>query len=291
MWLIGNSVTPTAHAVFTFLDSFNLRAQLPQRGHGKQGRDNLRLLGLAVLATADGDVPLLHHTYAGNHHDSVMFHSVAEQLLARCRAFSREVDQITLVFDKGNNSEENLRLVDHSSLHFVGSLVPTHHPDLLAIPRQDMRRLDRSQLPAVWAYRRQKPVFGVSRTVVVTFNQKLFCAQRKTLTREINQRLRKLERLQATWSAVQPEIFYWRTASGQEVDVVLEDRAGKVTGVEIKAAATLSANDVRSLQALADMVGKNWLRGVVLYTGTEVVPFSSNIHGIPISRLWLVGRG
>lgn len=141
---------------FTFLDSFNLRAKLPQRGHGKEGRDNLRLLGLAVMVTADGDVPLLHHTYAGNQHDSVTFHSVAEQLFERCRSFSQEVEKITLVFDKGNNSEENLHLIDQSPLHFVGSLVPTQHPDLLAIPRTDMRRLDRSQLPAVWAYRTQK---------------------------------------------------------------------------------------------------------------------------------------
>jgi uncharacterized protein len=93
-------------------------------------------------------------------------------------------------------------------------------------------------------------------------------------------------RKQTSWSAAQPETFYWRTASGQEVDVVLEDRAGKVAGVEIKASATLGANDVRGLQALANAAGKHWLRGVVLYTGTETIPFSSNIHGVPLSRLW-----
>ena len=93
-------------------------------------------------------------------------------------------------------------------------------------------------------------------------------------------------RKQSTWSATQPELFYWRTASGQEVDVVLEDRAGRVVGVEVKAAATLSANDVRGLQALATAAGKHWVRGVVFYTGTEVIPFSANVHGVPISRLW-----
>jgi hypothetical protein len=93
-------------------------------------------------------------------------------------------------------------------------------------------------------------------------------------------------RKQSTWSTTQPELFYWRTASGQEVDVVLEDRAGRVVGVEVKAAATLSSNDVRGLQALGTAAGKHWLRGVVLYAGTEVIPFSSNLHGVPISRLW-----
>jgi hypothetical protein len=93
-------------------------------------------------------------------------------------------------------------------------------------------------------------------------------------------------RKQSTWSTTQPELFYWRTASGQEVDMVLEDRAGKVAGVEVKAAATLSGSDVRGLQALSIAAGKHWLRGVVLYAGTEVIPFSSNLHGVPISRLW-----
>jgi transposase len=73
--------------------------------------------------------------------------------------------------------------------------VPTQHPDLLTTARRQMRRLERSQLPAVWAYRTQKAVFGVNRTIVVTFNRQLFHAQQKTLTREINQRLRKLEKL------------------------------------------------------------------------------------------------
>lgn len=93
-------------------------------------------------------------------------------------------------------------------------------------------------------------------------------------------------RKQASWSATHPEPFYWRTVSGQEVDIVLENRAGKVVGIEVKATATLGSNDVRGLQALADAVGKNWIRGVVLYTGTEVVPFAANLHGVPLARLW-----
>lgn len=93
-------------------------------------------------------------------------------------------------------------------------------------------------------------------------------------------------RKQCAWSATRPELFYWRTVSGREVDVVLEDRTGKVVGVEVKAAATLGSNDVSGLQALASAVGKNWVRGVVLYAGAETIPFSANLHGIPISRLW-----
>ena len=93
---------------------------------------------------------------------------------------------------------------------------------------------------------------------------------------------------QTGWSSTQAEQFFWRTASGQEVDIVLEDRAGRIAGVEVKASSTLSSSDVRGLQALAETAGKNRVRGVVLYTGTEVIPFGENLHGIPFSRLWTV---
>jgi transposase len=181
---------------FTFVDSFNLRATLPQRGHSKEGRANLRIVGLALMVTADGEIPLLHHCYAGNQHDSTTFGALIEQMAQRCRKLARGATDLTLVFDKGNNSEENLKCVARSGLHFVGSLVPTQHPQLLAIPRQKMRRLDKTQLPAVWSHRTELTIFGVTRTVLVTFNRPLFRAQVKTLRREINKRSRKLNALQ-----------------------------------------------------------------------------------------------
>jgi transposase len=183
---------------FTFVDSFNNRAKLPQRGKSKEGRENLRILGLALLVTSDGDVPLFHHTYAGNQHDSVTFGSVSAELAERCRALGDGVCDITLVFDKGNNSKENLAAVEDGPFHFIGSLVPTQHPDLLAIDRDQMRRLDKAQLPAVWSYRTKKKVFGIERTVLVTYNRPLYRAQLKTLRREIGKRKRKLQSLDAS---------------------------------------------------------------------------------------------
>src|SRR5205085_12502055 len=93
-------------------------------------------------------------------------------------------------------------------------------------------------------------------------------------------------RKQATWSETQPYFFFWRTASGQEVDIVLEDSSGQVVGVEVKASSTLGGRDVRGLESLAEAVGKRWIRGVVLYTGTEIVPFAPNLHGLPLPFLW-----
>jgi len=93
-------------------------------------------------------------------------------------------------------------------------------------------------------------------------------------------------RKQCAWSETQPQIYFWRTASGQEVDLVLEDSAGHLVGVEVKASATLGGSDVRGLQAMANAVGKRWIRGVVLYTGTKIIPFADNLHGLPLPLLW-----
>lgn len=180
---------------YTFVDSFNDRATLPQRGHSKEGRANLRIVGLALLVTADGDVPLFHQAYAGNQADAVTFRSVIDEIANRCRTLAQGACDITLVFDKGNNAEDNLESAAKGPFHFVGSLVPTHYPKLLAIPRTEMSRLRQDLLPSVWSVRRRLEVFGVERVVLCTYNRPLFVAQHKTLRREIAKRRRKLKRL------------------------------------------------------------------------------------------------
>ena len=179
---------------FSFIDSFNDRPTLPQRGHSKEGRASLRIVGMALLCTADFDVPLFHHLYPGNQTDAPTFQEVLGNLVARCRALSPTLADITLVFDKGNNSEKNLTDVSAAGLHFVGSLVPTQHPDLLAIPRSKLEPVD--GFPTVSALRLKKSVYGAERTVLVTFNQELYDAQVKTLEREVHKRLQKLHTLQ-----------------------------------------------------------------------------------------------
>lgn len=97
-------------------------------------------------------------------------------------------------------------------------------------------------------------------------------------------------RKQSAWSETQPEFYFWRTAAGREVDIVMEDSAGRLVGIEIKAGATLGRNDIRGLQAMASAAGKRWVRGVVIYTGNEVIPFAANLHGLPLPLLWAVNK-
>jgi len=181
---------------FTFIDTFNERCTLARRGKSKEGRASLRVVGLALLVTADFHVPLFHRTYPGNQADAPTFSSLIDDLVRRYRQIATGTQHITLVFDKGNNSSDNLEAVGRSPYHFIGSLVPTQHPDLLAVPASRFRSLAPDGLPRVRAYRTSQKVFDAERTVLVTYNENLYVTQSRTLLREIAKRQEKLQALQ-----------------------------------------------------------------------------------------------
>jgi hypothetical protein len=91
---------------------------------------------------------------------------------------------------------------------------------------------------------------------------------------------------QAEWCSAGPRLMHFRAYTGEEVDVVLEDRAGNVVGVEVKASASVDARDFRGMKALSSLAGKAFRRGIVLYRGGEVVPFGKDMYAVPIGALW-----
>jgi transposase len=180
---------------FTYINT-RTPSQLPQRGHNKQKRGDLRQVNLGLLVSTDFHIPLFHRVYAGNVHDSVEFRSITEDLAAHYRDLVQSCDHITLIFDKGNNSAEAFQTLTETPFHFVGSLVPTQHPDLLAVPRRRFRALTTPRLEGVEVYRTEKKVFGETRTVLITFNQNLLDGQLQGLTASLNKARRKLRDLQ-----------------------------------------------------------------------------------------------
>ena len=178
---------------FTFINSFNSRCTLAQRGHSKEGRRSLRIVGLALLVSADGPLPLLHDAYPGNRTDAPMFQGLADSLVKRYREIAQETEDVTIVFDKGNNSRENLEVLNRSPYHVIGSLVPTHYPELLATPARKLAQLE--GLDGVRAWRTRHEVLGVEHTVLVTWNRNLYDSQVRTLLREIVKRRRLLRDL------------------------------------------------------------------------------------------------
>lgn len=180
----------------TFIDTEN-PSQLPKRGHAKSKRNDLRIVGLALLVSVDFHVPLLWKVYPGNQHDSMTFAQVLQELTQRYQALARHCQSITLIFDKGNNSASNQEILDHSRFHFVGSLVPTHYADLLALPLEKYKRLKDVRLQSTRALRLTRQVWGQERTLVMTFSPELQRKQLRGIQQHLAKKRRALEELQA----------------------------------------------------------------------------------------------
>lgn len=91
---------------------------------------------------------------------------------------------------------------------------------------------------------------------------------------------------QASWSDGDYEVFTYRDKDQVEVDFVIEDRAGSVVGLEVKAGATVSREDFGGLRRLAALAGRPFAAGLVLYDGVETVPVGDKLWAVPISTLW-----
>lgn len=93
-------------------------------------------------------------------------------------------------------------------------------------------------------------------------------------------------RKQVEAASVRARLLHFRTHGGAEVDLVLEGPKGRLVGVEVKASSTIESGDLSGLRELASLAGAKFHRGIVLYGGTEIVPFGENLHAIPVSWLW-----
>jgi len=91
---------------------------------------------------------------------------------------------------------------------------------------------------------------------------------------------------QGTWSRLRIELSHYRTKDKVEVDAVLEDRNGRVVGMEVKAASTVRVEDFNGLRHLAARLGDDFVVGVVFYTGAQTLSFGPRLRAIPISALW-----
>ena len=180
----------------TFIDSANARNTIAQRGHPKGGRRDLRLIGLALCVALDANVPLCHQPYEGNRNDATQFPDAIALIRARLSELglsAEQLAQLTLVYDKGNNSKANQPLADELGLGIVGSLSPSQHPELLAVGRERYHELE--QLPGTLSYRTQMEVYGQQRTIVVSRSERFAHKQRRSFQQTLSKAQRELDEL------------------------------------------------------------------------------------------------
>ena len=181
----------------TFIDTGNERAPIAQRGKAKQKRTDLRLVGLALVITRDGGVPVIAHAYPGDRPDVTQFATVVDELVTRYRDLVTGVESLTVVYDAGQNSGDNHAMVEAHGIGFVGSLPPSDHPDLLGIPARDYRPVDDDRYPGLRYVDTTVTALGVTRRAVVTHSATLHAKQSRGLDQTLATARRRLADLQA----------------------------------------------------------------------------------------------
>lgn len=91
---------------------------------------------------------------------------------------------------------------------------------------------------------------------------------------------------QATWAEQNYSLHTYRDKDQVEVDFVVETPSGQIVGVELKAAASVSAGDLAGLKKLATLAGEKFVAGIVLYDGGDTLPIGDRLWAVPISTLW-----
>jgi len=175
----------------TYIDSANGAAPIAQRGHAKQKRNDLRLVGLGLVVTRDGGVPLCSHAYAGDRPDVTQFGAVVTALARRFAPLG-DVAELTLVYDAGQDSAANQVVIEETQMHFVGSLRPSDHPDLLAVPMRRYRVVDEEAFPGLRALAARTTALGAERRVVVTHSTELHDKQSRGFDQTMAKARRRL---------------------------------------------------------------------------------------------------
>lgn len=182
----------------TYIDTSN-PSLLPQRGHSKEKRSDLKIIGLSLMVSPDFNIPLFHETYPGNRHDSTQITEIINKLKNRFSLVNISYDNITMVFDKGNNSQELIdKLVfnQYDKIYFVGGLRLNQCPELFNVEKNQYTPLIGENFGGTTAFRFQKEIYGRNLTIVITDNPKLRQDQLDGLNNNIKKCEEQLKALQ-----------------------------------------------------------------------------------------------
>ena len=189
----------------SFINSGNDKAPVAQRGKAKQKRSDLRLVGLGLVVTRDGGIPLTWHAYPGDRPDVTQFPAMIDQLrrqyqaVCAAAAVSDGAADMTVVFDAGQNSADNFAHLARAGLHYIGSVPASDCPDLTALPASIRSAVDKDRFGGLTAYDTRRTVYGAGRRAVLTHSPELHASQAAGFTgTTLAKAGKKLDELAAT---------------------------------------------------------------------------------------------
>jgi len=173
--------------------STNQRAELPRRGHNRQGRHDLRQMGLALVVDQLTQLPLAHVLYEGARSDMKTFAEFLKPVQKHLLQLTVQPDQLTLVFDAGSSSRRNLE----DMKHYVTAVRPSSHLALLEQAAGELFEVQLASGAKARAWRTTRLIAGKQREVVVVFSAKLHAGQLRGLQQTLSKCWREFEEMGA----------------------------------------------------------------------------------------------
>ena len=170
----------------TYIDTGNGKAPVAQRGKARQKRTDLRIVGLGLVVTRDGGIPLTWHAYPGDRPDVTQFATMISQLRSQYEAITAAAGvpasddglaDMTVVFDAGQNSEDNFAHLAGTGLRYIGSVPASDCPDLTARPATARATVDQARFGGLTALDTRRVVYGADRRAILTHSPELHESQ------------------------------------------------------------------------------------------------------------------
>jgi len=200
LWARDDSVTDTVLAYdttnfYTYIDSKNERCELARRGHNKQGRHNLRQVGLAYAMDGNSGMGLFHHTYPGNRTDAEEFVVSLPLMLEVLAGSGISPSAVTLVFDKGASSMLTTVELEDCGLGWISALPWSQAPkEMREVPVEQMQCCS-SALPGIRVKKGEALVHGRPATCVVMHSSVFESEQLHSLMANVSKACSKLRAL------------------------------------------------------------------------------------------------
>jgi transposase len=179
----------------TYIASTNTRTRLAQRGHNKQGRHNLRQVGLTYLLDGTRGLSLCHHVYPGNVTDAAELPAVLPRVTALLDAVTIPRESVTLVFDKGTAALSNTLALREAGVGWVSALPWNQAPVDLRARAIDTLPLCSPDQPGVRAASQRAVVHGDEYLCVLQYSATFASEQLHSLTTSLTTVLQRLRRL------------------------------------------------------------------------------------------------
>lgn len=206
---------------FTYISSGNDKNTLAKRGRNKQKRYDLRQCSLAVITSKELGIPLFSHVYEGNMNDQTEFKKYMKLLKERMPDCSPE--EVTLVFDGGSNTKENLNSL---SMHYICSFSLSYCKELYQVPLSDYEKVHVNGRE-IKAFRTTENIWGQERECILTFSQSLYDGQLKELELSLKKASQGIEELNKKIQNPKSRISKEKENLQKKVDRILKNKYSK----------------------------------------------------------------